>query len=664
MAVNGGSAVRSGLARRCSFEALEARICSSSTPNVAPGSLIFDAAQSVTAASQLSVGPFVGAVSAHSGKFLVRTATAGSVKIEYSTQADFSTSKFTALQSTSATSDFTTIQTVSGLIANTRYYYRAYVNGQLQPTALHTFKTFPEAGAASTFSFAVASDLINVANNPTIGAPVYQRMAADHPLFMMQIGDFDHRNPGSLAAMRTMHRQVLGTSTASGADFDRYIARNMPVFHIWDDHDYGMNNGDKTFPGRTAALQAFREYYPRPNVPNPAGVWQSFSAGQADLLMLDVRSQRDPASIPDGPSKSMLDGDNIANGQKAWLKAALLNSTATWKFIVSGVTFNPTTKPDDAWGAYGSERTELLNFIRNNHITGVVFISGDLHSGGGIDNGVNAGVPEITVPHTNLDTNQNGSGPLGIWSQGIISGINNPGYALITVTGSQAILQVKGVDGTVKKSLTLSASVERIVDDGDAGFSTVGDWGIGNPAGAYQADQHYSAKGTGADAATWQVGGLPAGSYEVFVRWAGSGTLNRASNAPFSVQDGSSLLGTALINQQVAPNSTVVNGVSWQRLGLFKVGSGTLKITLRDKADGYVFADAVRVIRSGAVSAALTDGQTSRRDFRPGSRLSFGDFAGGASRTLPVTAREAFCELDAVFDRVEARSLGGKAAPH
>jgi hypothetical protein len=104
--------------------------------------------------------------------------------------------------------------------------------------------------------------------------------------------------------------------------------------------------------------------------------------------------------------------------------------------------------------------------------------------------------------------------------------------------------------------------------------------------------------------------------------------------------------------------------VSWQRLGLFKVGSGTLKITLRDKADGYVFADAVRVIRSGAVSAALTDGQTSRRDFRPGSRLSFGDFAGGASRTLPVTAREAFCELDAVFERFGARSVGGKAAPH
>ena len=45
----------------------------------------------------------------------------------------------------------------------------------------------------------------------------------------------------------------------------------------------------------------------------------------------------------------MLDGDNIANGPKEWLKSPLLNSTATWKFIVSTVPFNPTTKPADAW---------------------------------------------------------------------------------------------------------------------------------------------------------------------------------------------------------------------------------------------------------------------------------------------------------------------------
>jgi alkaline phosphatase D len=408
------------------------------------------------AAPRLSVGPMVGGVTAQSVKVFVRTVNAGAVRIEYSRDAAFSTSIFTPATTTAAINDFTTIHSLNGLVPESVYFCRVHVDGQLQQTPLHTFKTFPVTGTVRNFSFAVTADLINASTNPAVGAPAYASLAADNPLFMLQIGDFDHRNPGSLVAMRGMHRSVLGPTTASGADFDQHIAANMPVFHVWDDHDYGINNGDKTFAGRPSALKAFREYYPTPNTPNPAGIWHSFSAGQIDVMMLDVRSQRDPVTTPDGPGKSMLDGDNIANGQKAWLKAALLNSTATWKFVVSGVPFNPTTKPADAWGAYATERNELLNFIRSNDIEGVIIVSGDLHSGGGIDNGTNAGVPEITVPHTNLNTSQFGSGPVGTWSEGVISGVNNPGYVLIQVDATGVTLQVKGTNGQVKKLLRLT----------------------------------------------------------------------------------------------------------------------------------------------------------------------------------------------------------------
>jgi alkaline phosphatase D len=408
------------------------------------------------AAPRISVGPMVGGVTAQSAKVFVRTVNAGAVRIEYSRDAAFSTPTFTPATMTAAINDFTTIHSLNGLVPESFYFYRVHVDGQLQQTPLHTFKTFPVAGTVRNFSFAVTADLINASTNSAVGAPAYASLAADNPLFMLQIGDFDHRNPGSLTAMRAMHRSVLGPTTASGADFERYIAANMPVAHVWDDHDYGINNGDKTFAGRSSALKAFREYYPTPNAPNLAGIWHSFSAGQIDVMMLDVRSQRDPVTTSEGPGKSMLDGDNIANGQKAWLKAALLNSTATWKFVVSGVPFNPTTKPADAWGAYATERNELLNFIRSNDIEGVIIVSGDLHSGGGIDNGTNAGVPEITVPHTNLNTSQFSSGPVGTWSQGVISGVNNPGYALIQVDATGVTLQVKGANGQVKKSLRLT----------------------------------------------------------------------------------------------------------------------------------------------------------------------------------------------------------------
>jgi hypothetical protein len=153
-----------------------------------------------------------------------------------------------------------------------------------------------------------------------------------------------------------------------------------------------------------------------------------------------------------------------------------------------------------------------------------------------------------------------------------------------------------------------TTTTEWILDDGDTGFATVGAWGVGTASGTYQGDQRYSAKGTGADQANWAISGLPAGSYEVFVRWAGSGTTNRASNAPFTVFDGTVARGTVPVNQQLTPGSVVIGGVSWQRLGTYVINAGVVRVRLTDNANGYVYADAVRVVQSstaGIAAAAL-----------------------------------------------------------
>jgi hypothetical protein len=71
---------------------------------------------------------------------------------------------------------------------------------------------------------------------------------------------------------------------------------------------------------------------------------------------------------------------------------------------------------------------------------------------------------------------------------------------------------------------------------------------------------------------------------------------NRATNAPYSVYDGNTLLTSSpiLVNQQAAPSGTTVKGFMFQILGTFTIRSGTLKIVLSNNANGYVFAEAVR----------------------------------------------------------------------
>ena len=71
---------------------------------------------------------------------------------------------------------------------------------------------------------------------------------------------------------------------------------------------------------------------------------------------------------------------------------------------------------------------------------------------------------------------------------------------------------------------------------------------------------------------------------------------NRATNATYQVFDGTTLLGTVQVNQQLAPSyGLTVGGTPFQSLGQFTISSGTLKVVLSDNANGYVVADAMLV---------------------------------------------------------------------
>jgi hypothetical protein len=138
---------------------------------------------------------------------------------------------------------------------------------------------------------------------------------------------------------------------------------------------------------------------------------------------------------------------------------------------------------------------------------------------------------------------------------------------------------------------------ERIIDDGDPGYSQTGGWVNLTNTLAYQLDYDYHAAGTGANSATWNFGSVPNGEYEVFAKWIAFG--NRASNAPYTILDGLAPRGTVTIDQRVAPTGDQSNGITWQSLGFFSISNGSLSVRLADNANGYVVADAIRIVAGG-----------------------------------------------------------------
>jgi hypothetical protein len=154
-----------------------------------------------------------------------------------------------------------------------------------------------------------------------------------------------------------------------------------------------------------------------------------------------------------------------------------------------------------------------------------------------------------------------------------------------------------GATGTV--SLDLPAAW--VIDDGDAGYSASGGWNTYSGAGA-QGDFSYKGIGSGVETATWTLSGLVPGDYLVSATW--ESYSNRAVDAPYTVLDGSTALGTVTVDQRQAPAGFVEDGVWWQDVGVYQLAGDTLVVRLSDQAGpsgSYVIADAVRVERVGGL---------------------------------------------------------------
>ena len=134
---------------------------------------------------------------------------------------------------------------------------------------------------------------------------------------------------------------------------------------------------------------------------------------------------------------------------------------------------------------------------------------------------------------------------------------------------------------------TTAPPSEIIVDNPAAVF--VGTWPSSTSvAGYYGSNYQYHAAGTGANTGTWSFSIPTAGSWQVYAWWTIN--PNRATNAPYTVYyaGGSA---TVTKNQQI-------NGGSWQLLGTFTYNVGTYSVRLTDNANGFVIADAIRLVHT------------------------------------------------------------------
>jgi hypothetical protein len=165
--------------------------------------------------------------------------------------------------------------------------------------------------------------------------------------------------------------------------------------------------------GRDTARSVYRERVPHYSIPAAGGALaQAFTVGRVRFIMTDLRSASSSPALKEAPSKSRL-----GTAQKAWFKQELINARDSgFPLIVWVCTLPWIAKAqlgDDSWGGHATERAEIANFIRDNRISNLVLLSGDMH-GLAFDDGTNSdyatgGGAPVTVLHAAALTSDPGS---------------------------------------------------------------------------------------------------------------------------------------------------------------------------------------------------------------------------------------------------------------
>lgn len=159
------------------------------------------------------------------------------------------------------------------------------------------------------------------------------------------------------------------------------LLRSMPHYFIWDDHDFGPNDAGTDFIYKKESREIFRNYTLNPSYGyQDEGIYTKFSYSDVDVFMTDNRYFRSHARYPDSingqpnPNKTY-----FGRQQLEWLKNALLSSRATFKIIATGSQVLNFSTTYDCMCHYSYEFRELMNFIKEAKVEGVIFLSGDRH---------------------------------------------------------------------------------------------------------------------------------------------------------------------------------------------------------------------------------------------------------------------------------------------
>ncbi len=328
-------------------------------------------------------GPMVGYGEMTETMLWVQTTSPATVQYRFWIEGKKSTALLSRKASASEENDYIAKVVLSDLKPAARYEYELLLNGKVLKCpyrltfimqTLWQWRTDPPVFSAAFGSCAFINDSTADRPNQIYAGSynIFTSISEKNPDLMLWLGDNWYYREIDYYAESKMRSRIAR---------DRSLSELQPLlgsthnYAIWDDHDFGPNNSDRTYKLRTEALDMFKQYWANQTYGTleTPGVFFRFVWGDAEFFMLDGRFHRSPNDMPNENNKRM-----FGKEQLTWIKESLISSTAAFKIIVSGNQFLAKHK-DETLRNYPLEYDELMHWIRSQNISGVVFLSGDRH---------------------------------------------------------------------------------------------------------------------------------------------------------------------------------------------------------------------------------------------------------------------------------------------
>ncbi len=248
-----------------------------------------------------------------------------------------------------------------------------------------------------TRDFIISFASCNNQNTPNL---MWDPILSNEPQVFIWGGDIIYSDTYDMSIMSDAYQKMKNDSAYMN------FKENLSVLGIWDDHDYGINDGGANYSQKDSVQQIFLDFFDVDSLDirrKQKGVYNSklFKIGDysINIILLDTRYFRSELSkdpegkkryIPDNNSESTMLGTEQWN----WLENELTSSKANFNIIMSSIQFLSYEHGFESWGNMPNEVIKMNEILAGSKAKGIILLSGDRH----IAEISKANVPGMTYP--------------------------------------------------------------------------------------------------------------------------------------------------------------------------------------------------------------------------------------------------------------------------